>query len=323
MSEDGMIVCMDQRKTKLGNQFEILRSGARSSAPTVSLAPVTEHCLFLSRPLHKPHHVNPRRYRSLMECNSIPVTAIDELCVDSPIPYLIIIAVLMSTASANPMPADDIMRVKELSFAEKLQNPCALADATRLQRESLSAEERLSMRKTMIKELKAKVILLNESAATILRTNVIHDCSSLKLPLVAIVPIAEDLLNRDPVDVFRMYYTSVLNHTAHVYFIPEQHEKYADEACSSDGLPLSAKTLGSNMRELLCILRLCIMSMKSQDDDDDSNSYFTDSISQILNELLMDQPFVLQEICQRLSDCLQHSDFDDRNGNVLTKQSHH
>ncbi|GIX93460.1 hypothetical protein CDAR_408911 [Caerostris darwini] len=219
---------------------------------------------------------------------------------DSPIPYLIIIAVLMSTASANPMPADDIMRVKELSFAEKLQNPCALADATRLQRESLSAEERLSMRKTMIKELKAKVILLNESAATILRTNVIHDCSSLKLPLVAIVPIAEDLLNRDPVDVFRMYYTSVLNHTAHVYFIPEQHEKYAAEACSSDGLPLSAKTLGSNMRELLCILRLCIMSMKSQDDDDDSNSYFTDSISQILNELLMDQP-----LCSRRSvrDC--------------------
>ncbi|GFU41699.1 uncharacterized protein NPIL_665091 [Nephila pilipes] len=223
-----------------------------------------------------------------------------DYCSSRPPSVLLLISILMilSSASANPVPTDVTIQVKELSFSEMLLNPCALDNASQLHL-NLSEAERESTRRTLIRELKGKVLLLNDSAGTILKTNVIHDCSTLKLPLVAIVPTAEGISNNPPSDVLRMFYTSLLNHTAHVYFLSEQLERYAGETCNSEGLPESARTLAQNLRQLMCVLRLSILTLKDQTDKED-DSYFMDSTSQILNELVMDQP-----MCSRRSvrDC--------------------
>ncbi|KAF8773749.1 uncharacterized protein LOC129985279 [Argiope bruennichi] len=215
------------------------------------------------------------------------------------VPFFIAILMLLNPASANPLPSDNTVRVKETSFAEKLQNPCALADASRLQRESLSPEERLNTKGMLIKELKARVMLLNESATTILRTNVLHDCSSLKLPPVTEVPNMEELATGNVEEMNRIVHISMLNLTAHICFTVTQLEKYIGETCNSDGLLASAKTLATNMRELLCIHRLYMLTLKEGSDSGDE-SEFSELYSQVLNEPLMDQP-----LCSRRSvrDC--------------------
>ncbi|XP_015914695.1 uncharacterized protein [Parasteatoda tepidariorum] len=210
-----------------------------------------------------------------------------------------LLPVIVRPVSANPLPADDILRVAEYSFAEKLQNPCALIETSRLQFPE-SEQERRSTKRTVVKELKAKAILLKETAQTILRTNVLPDCSTLELPLVALVPSAESILNTDPIEVLRMFYTSLLNHTAHVYFICEQLQKHpSDESCNTADLLVSAKSLSAHMRELMCILRFSLIAIP-EEVDEENDSYLSDSTSQILNEMLMDQP-----LCSRRSvrDC--------------------
>ncbi|GFY42132.1 uncharacterized protein TNIN_781 [Trichonephila inaurata madagascariensis] len=153
---------------------------------------------------------------------------------------LILILMILSSASANPVSTDAPIQVKELSFSEMLLNPCALNNASQLH-VNLSEKERETTRRAMVKELKGKVLLLNESARTILEQNVIDDCSTLQLPLYGIVPTAEGLSNSTPAEVLRMFYTSLLNHTAHVYFLSAQLERYAGEMCNSEGLPENAR----------------------------------------------------------------------------------
>ncbi|GFQ95953.1 uncharacterized protein TNCT_383171 [Trichonephila clavata] len=110
----------------------------------------------------------------------------------SRLPSLLLIFILMilSSASANPVSTDAPIQVKALSFSEMLLNPCALNNASQLH-VNLSERERETTRRAMVKELKGKVLLLNESARTILEQNVIDDCSTLQLPLYGIVPTAE------------------------------------------------------------------------------------------------------------------------------------
>lgn len=106
------------------------------------------------------------------------------------------------------------------------------------------------------------------------------------------------LQDSSPLDVLRLFYTSLLNHTAHVYFISEQIERHSqDETCNSPGFSNNAKSLASEMRGLMCALRLCTLTLEKESDEDDS---FKDSTDQILNEELTDQP-----LCSRRSvrDC--------------------
>ncbi|XP_035216075.1 uncharacterized protein LOC118189565 isoform X2 [Stegodyphus dumicola] len=210
---------------------------------------------------------------------------------------------LFHSVSATPLPTEGTLRVSELPFSEKLQNPCALVDATRLQGSTLAREseqDRLATRRTVVKELKAKAILLRGSAETILRTNVLQDCSSLELPSVAIIPTADEISSSETKEVLLAFYTSLLNHTAHVYFMSDQMQQHSsDETCNSADLATSAKSLASHMRELMCVLRLCTLALQDEPDEDD-DFHFEESTSQILNEQLIDQP-----LCSRRSvrDC--------------------
>lgn len=88
--------------------------------------------------------------------------------------FCICIAVLSTISSypvcANPVPStESTIRVSDMTFSNKLSNPCTLIEGSSLQRSTL-AEETQSNRRNVFNHMKAKASLLKESAETILRT---------------------------------------------------------------------------------------------------------------------------------------------------------
>lgn len=91
------------------------------------------------------------------------------------LPYFCICIAVLSTISSYPVCAnpvsstDSTIRVSDMTFSNKLSNPCTLIEGSSLQRSTL-AEETRSNRCNVFNLLKAKALLLKESAETILRT---------------------------------------------------------------------------------------------------------------------------------------------------------
>ncbi|KAG8190410.1 hypothetical protein JTE90_022052 [Oedothorax gibbosus] len=211
---------------------------------------------------------------------------------DAPWPQVLsLLLMVIASSTANPLPAEEVgmLQVRELQFSKQLENPCRLSSsgaATALR--NTSDQERREMRCSLLRELKGRVSLLNNTAATILRNYTLKDCSILPQPLVARIPFADDVLNDKPLDVLREFYASLLNHTAHVYFISEQLSRYSGQSCYNDSLHRAANSLSSNMLELMCILRFSMLTLHEEDVLQDD--IFNDLTTQLLNEPLMDLP---------------------------------
>lgn len=100
--------------------------------------------------------------------------------------------------------------------------------------------------------------------------------------------------------MLRDFYASLLNHTAHVYFISEQLSRYSGQTCYGDASLLrAADSLSANMLELMCVLRFCMLTLP-EDEGQYGDDVFRDLTTQMLGEPLMDLP-----VCARrqLRDC--------------------
>lgn len=97
--------------------------------------------------------------------------------------------------------------------------------------------------------------------------------------------------NSRPLEVLRSFYTSLLNHTAHVFFISEQIQVYSDSNCPEPGLYNNAKSLGSEMQSFMCSLLYTTRTLQCDSDEDDT---FDVSTEQILNEEFSDH-----SVCSR------------------------
>ncbi|XP_054714567.1 uncharacterized protein LOC129224175 [Uloborus diversus] len=201
---------------------------------------------------------------------------------------------VLTPAEATPIPAHTAQRVEEMEFSEKLRNPCSLVDASQLDTSSIttgSEQQQRDQRQMILDELKAKAVLLKDTAGTILRRNVLQDCNTLELPTVAVIPSEEDLNNKEPVEILPLFYTSLLNHTAHMYFISDSLQQHAsDGSCNNPELVTSAKSLATNMRALMCLLRFFSAVLEATESAAPTTDLYAESTQQILDEELVDQP---------------------------------
>lgn len=190
------------------------------------------------------------------------------------------------------------LEITEAPFPEKLRNPCSLNNPSSLQSGSLSQEEiPSSKRNAVVSRLKLQT-LKSKNSSEYIKTIIHEDCSNHEMPSVFDIPSANEISNKHSYEVLRLFYPSLLHHTARIYFILEQLRSYSsDSTCHNEGLSTSAKSLASDMRQLICDLRVSTLVLEQKSDKKDP---FNDATDLILNEQFEDQPICSKRL---LRDC--------------------
>lgn len=96
--------------------------------------------------------------------------------------------------------------------------------------------------------------------------------------------------NNTTVEVVRLFYTSLVNHTAYVFFISEQIHKYS-RRCSWDIALNRARSLASKLQVLMCSFRNSAIALPGG-----TNDLLKDAHKQIFNEELTDISICSREI---------------------------
>lgn len=184
----------------------------------------------------------------------------------------------------------ETFKVSDLEFKDKLENPCAFLESNY----SFAAGEDLQI---VLSDLSYRNSLVQQAAQELLNTSVLKDCTTLEMPSVAVIPTLNDVKDIGTVEALREFYTSLINHTAHTYFLLEQLDRHSSDAdCASTknfDFAKKARTLASHMRQLMCSIRVGSGALGS-------SSGFDGSTTQILEEELVNQP-----LCSRrtVRDC--------------------
>lgn len=89
--------------------------------------------------------------------------------------------------------------------------------------------------------------------------------------------------NNFTVEVIHLFYTSLVNNTADVFFLSEQIEKEWTDKCQLDSIFNEVKNLISQMKAAMCFFRQLAVTLTGRDDDS-----MIDAHKQVFNDELVD-----------------------------------